>query len=177
MTDRRRHTAKGWHRGGTGAAFAPLPDFRLPAMTTAMLRQDIIERIGGPIVRGPFGQLVDTVVDRIEKDRVLIRLPVRREVTNGANIVHGGATAMLVDTAATAAAWATNRADTATRGTTVGFAINYLAPGREGDLIADARVLQRGGSLTIIDVMVTDSAGTPVAKAQVTYKIGLGRRG
>jgi uncharacterized protein (TIGR00369 family) len=139
-----------------------------------MLRQDIIERISGPIVSGPFGQLVGTAVDRLEEDRCVIRLPVRQEITNGADIVHGGATAMLVDTAATAAAWATNRAKPETRGTTVGFAINYLAPGRAGDLLADARVVQRGGSLTIVDVMVTDSGGTAVAKAQVTYKIGLG---
>lgn len=139
-----------------------------------MLREDIIERINGPIVSGPFGKLVGTTVDRLEEDRCVITLPVRHEITNGADIVHGGATAMLVDTAATAAAWATNLAGPETRGTTVGFAINYLAPGREGVLSADARVVQRGGSLTVVDVLVTDGTGAQVAKAQVTYKIGLG---
>jgi uncharacterized protein (TIGR00369 family) len=140
-----------------------------------MLSEAAIERIQGPIVRGPFGELVGTRVEHLEADRVIIRLPFRQELTNGAAIVHGGATAMLVDTAATAAAWATERAKPETRGTTVGFAINYLAPGREGDLLAEAVVVQRGGSLTIVDVLVTDETGTRVAKAQVTYKIGLGR--
>jgi len=140
-----------------------------------MLSQEAIDRIAGPIVRGPFGRLVGTEVARVEPDRVVIRLPVRTEVTNGADIVHGGATAMLVDTATTAAAWASDRVGPKTRGTTVGFAINFLAPGRDGELLADARVVQRGGSLTIVDVMVRDGAGTAVAKAQVTYKIGLPR--
>ena len=141
-----------------------------------MLAQQTIDRIAGPIVRGPFGQLVGTVVDSVEPDHAVIRLPVRREVTNGADIVHGGAIAMLADTAATAAAWATERAGPDSRGTTVGFAVNFLAPGRAGALIADARVVQRGGSLTIVDVMVRDDDGTAVAKAQVTYKLGLPRR-
>jgi len=93
-----------------------------------MLSQEAIDRIAGPIVRGPFGRLVGTEVARVEPDRLVIRLPVRTEVTNGADIVHGGATAMLVDTAATAAAWASDRVGPETRGTTVGFAINFLAP-------------------------------------------------
>ncbi|HZD26125.1 MAG TPA: PaaI family thioesterase [Alphaproteobacteria bacterium] len=129
------------------------------------------------ICRGPYGELIGTVADEVEEDRVVVRLPQRPQLMNGAGIVHGGATATLVDTAATAAAWATGRAGPDTRGTTVGFAISYLAPGRAGDLLAEARVVQRGGSLTIIDVMVRDEAGSPVAKAQVTYKIGLGRTG
>ena len=41
--------------------------------------------------------------------------------------------------------------------------------------MAEARVLQRGGSLTVLDVVVRDTADRLIAKAQVTYKIGLGR--
>jgi uncharacterized protein (TIGR00369 family) len=138
-----------------------------------MLSEDIITRVRQRIVRGPFGVHMDFIVDELAEDRCVLRLPIRNEITNAGGIIHGGATSALVDTAATAAAWATPRANNDGRGTTVGFAINFLAPGRDADLIAEAAALQRGGNLTIVDVMVRDSAGSNIAKAQVTYKIKL----
>ena len=138
-----------------------------------MISEEAVARIRQRIVRGPFGEYMDFIVDELGEDRSVIRLPLRDQMTNTGGIVHGGATAALVDTAATAAAWATPRAGNDTMGTTVGFAINYLAPGKDDDLIAEATALQRGRNLTIVDVMVRDGAGRNIAKAQVTYKIGL----
>ena len=43
-----------------------------------------------------------------------------------------GATATLLDIAATAAAWATADAKTTTRGTTVSMTINYIGAGQDG---------------------------------------------
>lgn len=142
-----------------------------------MLSEEIITRIRQKIVRGPFGVHMDFIVDEIAPDRCVLRLPIRREITNAGGIVHGGATSALVDTAAVAAAWATERAAPDARGATVGFAINYLAPGRDSDLIARAEVVHRGGTLSVIDVWVHDGQGGNVAKAQVTYKIKLIRPG
>ena len=142
-----------------------------------MLSEDIITRVRQRIVRGPFGVHMDFIVDELAEDRCVLRLPIRSEITNAGGIIHGGATSALVDTAATAAAWATPRANNDGHGATVGFAINFLAPGRDADLIAEAVALQRGGNLTIVDVMVRDTAGSNIAKAQVTYKIRLLRPG
>lgn len=141
-----------------------------------MLSDEVKTRIAERIVRGPFGQHLGMSAEIIEPDRVTVRLFGAPHIMNAGDIVHGGATAALIDTAATAAAWATDQASAGTRGTTVGFALNFLAPGRGGsDLVADARVIQRGGNLTILDVVVRDDAGSQIAKAQVTYKLGLRR--
>lgn len=138
-----------------------------------MLNEEQTERISGKIVGGPFGRHLGLVTELAETDHAVVRLKAAPHIMNGGGIVHGGATAALIDTAATAAAWATDRATPETRGTTVGFSLNFLAPGRDGDLIAEAWVVQRGGSLTVLDVEVRDESGTKIAKAQVTYKIGL----
>ena len=138
-----------------------------------MLSKETEDRVTGRIVRGPFGTHLGFSTDLVEPDRAIVRLAGAPHIMNAGDIVHGGATAALIDTAATAAAWATDRATPETRGTTVGFALNFLAPGRGGDLIAEATVVQRGGSLTILDVIVRDEAGSRIAKAQVTYKLGL----
>ncbi|MGI9409708.1 MAG: PaaI family thioesterase, partial [Hyphomicrobiaceae bacterium] len=81
----------------------------------------------------------------------------------------------LIDTAATAAAWATPAARTTTRGTTVALTINYIAAGGPGDLLAEGQVVSRGGTLTVIDVVARDESNRTVAKGQVTYKLDLAR--
>ncbi len=133
------------------------------------------DRIFNVIAAGPFGRHVGMVVDAVEVDRVVIRMPKAPHVMNGLNIVHGGATATLLDTAATAAAWATPMAKDTTRGTTVALSINYIDAGRDSDLIAEGRVVARGGTLTVVDVVAHDESGRLVAKAQATYKLDLAR--
>jgi uncharacterized protein (TIGR00369 family) len=134
-----------------------------------------IDRIHNVIAKGPFGQHVGLSVDHVEVDRVVVRMAASQEIMNGLNIVHGGATAALLDTAATCAAWATPDAQPTTRGTTVSLTINYIGPGRDEDLIAEGVVVSRGGVLTIVDAVAKDQSGRLVAKCQATYKLDLAR--
>ena len=142
---------------------------------TARLSEAAERRIHDVIATGPFGRHVGLVVDAVEVDRVVIRMKAAEHVLNGVGIVHGGATATLLDTAATAAAWATPDAKPSTRGTTVALTINYIGAGRAGDMIAEGRVISRGGTLTVVDVVAHDVDGRLVAKAQATYKLDLAR--
>ncbi len=125
------------------------------------------------IVGAPFGRLVGLSVEALEPDRVAIRMPFRPEITTFGDLIHGGAIASLIDTAATAAAWYGADADKVSRGTTVGFTVNYLTGGRGTDLIADARVVKRGKSLCVCEVKVRPAGEDEalVACALVTYKI------
>lgn len=137
------------------------------------LDPDVHGAIEKAIVASPYGELLGLTTTRVAEDRVCVRLPFRSEVTTIGEMVHGGAIASLVDTAATAAAWATPRATLAARGTTVGFSLNFLAPGLGQDLVAEAHVVKRGRSLCVIEVDVVSDAGDAVARALVTYKLSL----
>jgi steroid delta-isomerase-like uncharacterized protein len=139
----------------------------------APLDGPIVSTIEKLIVASPFGTQLGLVCESVAADRVRVRLPFRSEVTTVGDMVHGGAIAALVDVAATAAAWATPEATLAARGSTVGFSLNFLAPGRARDLVADARVVQRGKSLCVCEVEVTDPQGAAVARALVTYRLAL----
>ncbi len=133
------------------------------------------QRIRDAIMRGPYGVHLGMQLATLEADHAVVQLPWQPQLGNGAGIVHGGAIASLIDTAATAAAWTSPSVVEATRGATVGFSVNYLSPGLEGCcLSADATVLRRGGSLTVVDVLVTDDDGHKIARAVVTYKLGGG---
>ncbi|MBI2962824.1 MAG: PaaI family thioesterase [Deltaproteobacteria bacterium] len=123
------------------------------------------------IVRSPLGALLGMEVETLEVDHVRVRLPFRPALTTGADLVHGGATCALIDTAATAAAWSGDDLGRNPRGTTIALTVNFLAPARGQDIVAEARVIQRGRTITVCEVSVESRAGQRVASALVTYKL------
>ena len=120
----------------------------------------------------PFPALVGLKLEEIEEDRVVMSLPFREELITIGTVVHGGAIATLIDSAASCAGWATSAPPENMRGTTVALNVSYLKAADGADLRAEARVLRRGRSLSFIDVDVTDGDGTLVAKGTATYKLG-----
>lgn len=120
----------------------------------------------------PFPKVVGLSLDEIEEDRVVMSMPFRDELVTIGTVVHGGAIATLIDTTATAAAWATPTPPENLRGTTVGLNVSYVAAADSADLRAEARVIKRGRNLSFIDVDVTDGEGKLVAKGSATYKLG-----
>jgi uncharacterized protein (TIGR00369 family) len=130
--------------------------------------------VEGFIVGSPYGKHLGIVTESVEDDRVCLRLPYRDAVTTIGDMVHGGAIASLVDVAATAACWASPKVDPASRGTTIGFSLNYLNAARGQDLIATAEVIQRGRSISVCDVTIR-AGDVTVAKALVTYKLAGGK--
>src|SRR5713226_6886212 len=72
-----------------------------------------------------------------------LTLPFTNALVTIGTIVHGGAIASLIDTAATVAAWSDVEVPTKVRGTTVNLTVAYLAATEQEDLQAIARVLRR----------------------------------
>ena len=139
----------------------------------AALPDDGVAAIEKFIVGAPYGTLLGLSCESIEPGRARVRLPFRPEVTTVGEMVHGGAIASLVDVAATAACWAHPEATLQARGSTIGLTLSYLAPGLGCDLVVDARVVKRGGSICTVEAVVEDAEGGEVARALVTYKLSL----
>jgi uncharacterized protein (TIGR00369 family) len=123
------------------------------------------------IVGSPYGGLLGLDLVDAEEDCVRLRMPYRSEVTTFGDTVHGGAIAGLVDAAATASFWANSELSPGSRGTTIGFSINFLSAGRGEDLVATARVRRRGREISTGEVTVCDTEGKEIAVALVTYKL------
>jgi uncharacterized protein (TIGR00369 family) len=130
---------------------------------------EVVRRL---VVGSPLGALLGMAIESIEPDRVRLRLPFRAEVTTLDDIVHGGALSALLDTAATAAAWTGADLSGNPRGTTIALSINFLAQARGLDVVADARVIRRGRTITVCEVQVASASGVRVASGLVTYKLG-----
>ena len=135
--------------------------------TTAQVFNDpgIVEHI----VTDEFATLVGVRLVECEPDRVVVELPYRSDL--GIGRIHGGAISALVDIAATAAFWSSPEVTPESRGTTVGFTVNFLSQAVTSALRATATVRRRGGTLCTGDVSVCDTEGREVAAAMVTYKL------
>ena len=127
--------------------------------------------VGERTARSPLGQQLDWRCESITTDHARFRMPYAARNTTVGEMVHGGAIAALADAAATAACWATDAVTPGSRGATVALTVNYLQAALGVELIADARVVRRGGSICVADVEVTRPDGELVALARATYKL------
>ncbi len=108
----------------------------------------------------------------IQPGAAVLTLPFVAENITIGTVVHGGAIASLIDTAAMVAAWSDAPVPDKIRGSTVNLTVTYLAPANNEDLHATAHVLRRGKSLVYVDVDVQGATSGPIAKGLATYKLG-----
>lgn len=132
------------------------------------------ELIAEFIRHSPFARHLGIELREIGDDRALLALPFATEVVTIGDTVHGGAVSSLIDVAAVAAAWSAVEFDEEPPlGATVGLTVDFLAAGRDQELLAAAEVLRRGSSLCFCEVKVRGAEDDRlVATGLVTYKLG-----
>jgi acyl-CoA thioesterase len=109
--------------------------------------------------RDPASQALGMTLDAIRPGYARMSMRVRDDMLNGHGTCHGGYIFMLADSAF---AFACNSHNFNTVG--AGCTIDYLAPGRAGDvLVADAVEQALSGKTGVYDVVVTDQDGRKVA--------------
>jgi uncharacterized protein (TIGR00369 family) len=132
---------------------------------------------GAALARGwlensPFVAQLGIRLEEMEPDRARLAMPFSDSLPTMGEVVHGGAISSLVDTAAAAAAWSGAQVPERPRASTVGLTVDFLAPARAQGLVAEARVVHRGGrGLCFCDVRVSADDGNQVALALVTYQL------
>jgi uncharacterized protein (TIGR00369 family) len=122
------------------------------------------------LASSPFAQRVGMDVRRVEAGEAELGLKFSPENATAGDTVHGGAISTLIDTAATAAAWAADFAEVPTRWGTASLTVNFLRPAQGSDLVASAKVTRRGRTLTYCHVDVSDGDGV-VAEGLVAYAL------
>jgi uncharacterized protein (TIGR00369 family) len=132
-------------------------------------RREIIEQF---VPNSPHAAQLGIRVESLGTDEAVLELPFKRELATIGEVVHGGAIAALIDTAAMAAAWATDEIPDNPTGSTVSLSVNFASAASGVDLRAQARVAKRGGRLSFCEVTVTDPNGTLVAHGIATYRFG-----
>lgn len=118
-----------------------------------------------PQVRGEFE------IDRMDEDLLIMRLKVAERHLRPGGTVSGPSMFALADVAAYVATMA--RIGKEALAVTTNCAIDFMRKPEAGrDLVAQARVLKLGKSLSVTDVLLySEGMDAPVARASLTYSI------
>lgn len=136
-------------------------------MNSGELTRDQLERIHQALAEVPFAKLVGIELEDIDSGVAMLALEVRDELKQNNGLVHGGAIATLIDTAAAFAVLSLLPVDE--QASTVDLTVNYLLPLRSGRARATARVVKVGRRVIVVSVDMTDRAGSLAATALTTY--------
>ncbi len=97
-------------------------------------------------------------------------MPAAPHFFNAGGVVHGGALASISD-ASIAAALATLVDHEREIMATVEMKINYIAPVRGGDIVCEAKIIQRGRSVAVGESSLYGGDGKLIAKAMATFMV------
>jgi len=136
------------------------------AVMSGKLSREKEQKIRSGYIKFPFPQYLGFELTKLEHGYACIKLPYKKELTQGQNYIHGGAIATLGDSAV-AFALATI-IDGGENMLTIEFKINYIAPA-DDDIFAHARIIHKGSKTAVGEADIKKSDGTLVAKSIVTY--------
>ncbi|HMJ26501.1 MAG TPA: PaaI family thioesterase [Pyrinomonadaceae bacterium] len=126
-----------------------------------------IERAREAFALVPYARLLGLELGEMSPGDLSLHLDVREEIKQYQGVVHGGAVASLIDTAAAFAV--ITRLDSHEHASTTDLTIHYLRPATSGRLTARARVVRGGRRLLVLTVDVTDDQQILIATAVTSY--------
>ena len=117
----------------------------------------------------PFIGLLKIATDSLGHGTAALSLPVEAELTNSMGKVHGGVIMSLLDVALCTAARTLHPQSQGV--ITINLSTSFIGAGNAGRLIAEARVLKDGRSMSFVEGEAKNPDGTLVAKAVGTVRV------
>lgn len=136
-------------------------------MKPETLTKGQLRRIEKALQKVPYAKLVGIELEKVEPGVAILGLNVRKDLKQNNGVVHGGAMASLIDTAAAFAVISVLPPEE--RATTADLTISYLKPVTKGRIRCTARILRTGRRLIVVSAEATDVAGNLSATALTTY--------
>lgn len=115
-----------------------------------------------------FSGLIGLEIESIDKASCRCYVEIKDQLRNINKIVHGGVIFSLADTSMGVALYSV--LEDGEQSTTVEIKINYLKPATNGRLICDAKVLQKGKNLAVMEAEIRNNEQL-IAKAIGTFMI------
>lgn len=117
----------------------------------------------------PLWTLLGIEMLDVKKGWAKLQLPFAKKLTHPYGIVHGGAIFSLADSAVAMALL--GLVEKGERFTTVEMNINYVSSFNEGNITAEARIINKGSRIALGDVDIRNDQGDLVAKCLATYMV------
>ncbi|MBM3224641.1 MAG: PaaI family thioesterase [Candidatus Tectomicrobia bacterium] len=120
--------------------------------------------------RVAYAAFLGVTVEDVGPERAVVRLPFREDNANIGGVLHGGATASLIQLAGTLAAWTGIDWECTPSLNTVDLTVQYLRAALQEDMRAEAIVLRRGRDIFFLDVTVRGAAQQLLSKGLMIYR-------
>jgi uncharacterized protein (TIGR00369 family) len=126
-----------------------------------------MQRVRDSFDRQGFMRSIGAVLESVDAGTVTITCPFSDDITQQHGLIHGGVTASLADVACGYAAMSLMPGHMEVL--TVEFKVNFLKPAKTDRLVAVAKVVQAGRTLSVCEATVFDSSRTTmIAKMTAT---------
>lgn len=125
------------------------------------------QKAADAIKRVPFARLLGFELVDLSAGEASVKLKMRDELRQPYGVLHGGATASLIDTAMAFAVRTCVKEDVPT--TTIDLTVHYLRPHSEGEIYCKAKVERAGKRILTVSAEVFNEQGKLIATALSTY--------
>ena len=115
----------------------------------------------------PYNKLLGMELLEMRVGEAILRLKMRDELRQPHGLLHGGATASLIDTAMAFAV--VSMLGEAEKASTVDLTVHYLRPVTSGEITCTAKVLRGGKKLLTVSAEVYNEEEKQIATAISTY--------
>lgn len=117
----------------------------------------------------PFLAHLRIATETLGKGTALLSLPVEKHLTNSLGTVHGGVIMSLLDVALCTAARTLHPESQGV--ITINLSTSFIGAGNGDKLLAEARVLKDGRSMSFVEGEAKNADGSLVAKAIATVRV------
>ena len=117
----------------------------------------------------PFLTHLKILTETLGKGTATLSLPVEKHLTNSLGTVHGGVIMSLLDVALCTAARTLHPESLGV--ITINLTTSFIGAGSGSKLIADARVMKDGRSMSFVEAEAKNADGSLVAKAVATVRV------
>ena len=117
----------------------------------------------------PFLTHLKILTETLGKGTATLSLPVEKHLTNSLGTVHGGVIMSLLDVALCTAARTLHPESVGV--ITINLTTSFIGAGSGSKLLADARVMKDGKSMSFVEAEAKNADGSLVAKALATVRV------
>jgi uncharacterized protein (TIGR00369 family) len=116
-----------------------------------------------------FRKLLGVKIENISEGAAVLSLPIREDLLQAGNMVHGGVLSVLIDSVIGTAVRTV--LDTDEFSVTAEMNINYFRPAIKGKIIAEGKLVNKGKLLIVGTVDIKDEDGRLLATGRATYAV------
>jgi len=132
-----------------------------------MINEEIKQTALEVVRTTPYLKLLGIELEEFTQEKVVMSLAMQEKLRQPYGLLHGGATASLIDTATAFAVITAIGTDE--KATTIDLTVQYLRPHTDGKVTCTAKVVRAGKRLLFLSAEVVNEQGKLVATALSTY--------